>query len=67
MAGAIALTRILSGASSAAMDCVIVISAALVALYQVMPGRGRSAPTDAMLITEPPPAARITGNACTAM
>ena len=57
----------LSGASSAAIDCVTVITAALVALYQVMPGRGRIAATDAMLITAPPPRWRSTGSACTAM
>ena len=53
--GAIALTRILSGASSAAIDCVSVSIADLVALYHVMPGLGRSAPTEAMLMTLPPP------------
>ena len=66
-AGAIALTRILSGASSAAIVCVSDTTAAFVAWYQHMPGRGRIAVTEAMLMTTPPPRLRSTGSACNAM
>ena len=64
--------RVLPGIKSpldkgGAIDWVIVMTAALLALYQVMPGRGRMAATDAILITTPPPRLRSTGSACTAM
>ena len=65
--GQIALTRILSGASSTAIDLLIVITAPLEALYQVSPGRGLSPAVDAMLTMLPPPCLRNTGTAWTAL
>src|SRR5437667_7673434 len=55
------LTRMLSLASSAAIDLVSVIAAPLEPLYQVRPGRGRMPAVDAVVMIEPPPWARITG------
>ena len=65
--GQIALTRIRSGASSTAIDLLIVITAPLEPLYQVRPGRGRSPAVDAMLTKQPPPWRRNTGTACCAL
>src|SRR5450830_269293 len=55
------LTRILSGPSSAAIDLLVVITAPLLPLYQVRPGRGRMPAVDAMLMKAPPPALRKCG------
>ena len=65
--GQIALTRILSGASSTAIDLLMVITAPLEALYQVRPGRGRSPAVEAMLTMLPPPCRRNTGTAWIAL
>ena len=59
--GQSALTRMLSGPSSAAIDLVIVITAPLDALYQVRPGRGRRPAVEAVLTMQPPPCPRISG------
>ena len=61
--GQTALTRILSGASSTAIDLVMVITAPLEPLYQVRPGRGRRPAVEAMLTILPPPCWRNTGTA----
>ena len=61
--GLMAETRMRSGASSAAIDLVKTITAPLVPLYQVCPGRGRSAAVEAMLMMTPPPWAFSAGTA----
>ena len=63
-AGAIAFTRMRSGASSRPSSASARSPRPCVALYQRMPGRGRIAVTEAMLMTTPPPRLRSTGNAC---
>jgi hypothetical protein len=64
--GLMAQTRIRSGASSTAIDRVSAMAAPLEPLYQVSPGRGRTAAVDAMLMMTPPRARRNTGTACSA-
>ena len=59
--GQSALTRMLSGPSSAAIDLVMVMAAPFEALYQVRPGRGRRPAVDAVLMMQPPPCSRISG------
>src|SRR5262249_26014194 len=61
--GFTALTRILNGATSTASPRVRVSTAPLVALYAVIPGRGATAPIDAVLTITPPPRSFITGTA----
>jgi hypothetical protein len=61
------LTRILSGASSIAMDRDNRFTAPLVELYQVSPGRGRMPAVEPMLTMAPPPAARISGTTARVM
>src|SRR5918992_38972 len=53
--GLIAHTRILLGASSAAIDLVRVITAPFEPLYHVRPGRGRTPAVEAVLVMTPPP------------
>src|SRR6476660_7661576 len=59
--GLMQLTRILSGPSSTAIDLLVPITADLLPLYQVRPGRGRTPAVDAMLMKTPPPWRRNTG------
>ena len=53
--GLMALTRMFFGASSTAIDFVSVITAPLVPLYQVRPGRGRMPAVEAILMMVPAP------------
>ncbi len=66
--GQTAFTRILSGASSVAMHCVMMFTAPLLPLYQTSPGRGRM---PAVLLTftmlPPLPWRRNTGTAACAI
>ena len=64
--GQSALTRILSGASSTAIDLVSTRAAPLLPLYQVSPGRGRMAAVEAVLRITPPPRFLSTGTAWSA-
>src|SRR5262245_4994399 len=64
--GLMAHTRIFLGASSAAIDLVIVITAPLEELYQVRPGRGRTPAVDAVLMITPPPRFSICGTQASA-
>src|SRR5207248_8626545 len=52
--GLITLTRMLSRASSAAIDRDVTIAAPLLPLYQVSPGRGRTPAVDAIVMNAPP-------------
>src|SRR4029077_9998282 len=61
MTGAIAHTRIPSGASSAAIDFDSRFTAPLEALYQVSPGRGRIPAFEPMLMISPVFLARMSG------
>ncbi len=63
MTGQRAFTRIFQGASSRAREWVARLAAPFEALYQVRPGRGRSAAVELTLRITPPPASRITGAA----
>ena len=61
--GLITLTRMRSGASSAAIERLVTIAAPLLPLYQVSPGRGRTPAVEAMVMNAPPPWRRIAGTA----
>ena len=61
------LTRMLCGASSAAIDRDVVIAAPLLPLYQVRPGRGRTPAVDAMVMKTPLRFLRKCGTACLAV
>ena len=61
--GLITLTRILSGASSTAIERLVTIAAPLLPLYQVSPGRGRTPAVDAIVMNAPPPCLRMSGTA----
>ena len=61
------LTRMLSGASSAAIDREVTIAAPLLPLYQVRPGRGRTPAVDAMVMNTPSRRRRKCGTACLAI
>ena len=65
--GQMALTRILSGPSSAAIDLVIRFTAPFEALYQVRPGRGRMPAVDPTLMIEPFPRCLISGTTACAI
>ena len=65
--GLMTLTRMLSGASSAAIDREVTIAAPLLPLYQVSPGRGRTPAVDAIVMNTPPRCARMCGTACLAV
>src|SRR2546428_10328832 len=58
--GATQLTRILSGASSTAIERDSRFTAPLVALYQASPGRGRLPAVEPVLLIVPPPRRRLT-------
>src|SRR5439155_1297086 len=58
-----AFTRILNGATSTASPRVSVTTAPLVALWAVTPGRGATAPIEAVFTITPPPRSFITGTA----
>ena len=64
--GLMAHTRIFLGASSAAIDLVMVMTAPLDALYQVSPGRGLTPAVDAVLMMTPPPRFSIAGTQASA-
>ena len=51
--GLMTLTRMLSGASSAAIEREVTIAAPLLPLYQVSPGRGRTPAVEAMVMNTP--------------
>jgi len=51
--GLITLTRMLWGASSAAIDRDVTIAAPLLPLYQVSPGRGRTPAVEAIVTNTP--------------
>src|SRR2546428_12638176 len=53
--GLMTLTRILSGASSTAMERLVTIAAPLLPLYQVSPGRGRTPAVQALGLKAAPP------------
>ena len=65
--GQMALTRMLSGASSTAIDWDRMFTAPLVELYQLRPGRGRMPATEPILTIEPPPLRRMIGTTMLAM
>ena len=58
--GLITLTRMLSGASSTAIERDVVIAAPLLPLYQVSPGRGRTPAVEAMVMKHAVPLPRGT-------
>ena len=49
--GLMTLTRMLSGASSAAIERDVTMAAPLLPLYQVRPGRGRTPAVEAIVMT----------------
>ena len=65
--GLMTLTRMLSGASSAAIERDVTIAAPLLPLYQVSPGRGRTPAVDAIVMNTPSFFARKCGTACRAV
>ena len=65
--GLMTLTRMLSLASSAAIERDVTIAAPLLPLYQVRPGRGRTPAVDAMVMNTPLRFARMCGTACFAV
>ncbi len=65
--GQIALTRILSGPNSTAIDLDKMFTAAFEPLYQVKPGRGRMPATEPTFKITPPPFLRINGTTAWAM
>ena len=65
--GLMTLTRMLSGASSAAIERDVTIAAPLLPLYQVSPGRGRTPAVDAMVMNTPLLLLRKCGTACRAV
>src|SRR5262245_11441651 len=64
--GLMAHTRICLGASSAAIDLVMVMTAPFDELYQVRPGRGRTPAVDAVLMITPPPRCSLAGQPASA-
>ena len=60
-------TRMRSGASSTAIERLVMIAAPLLPLYQVSPGRGRTPAVEAMLTNTPPPFVRKYGTQCVAL
>ena len=62
--GLMTLTRMLCGASSAAIERDVVIAAPLLPLYQVRPGRGRTPAVDAIVMKAPLRFFRKCGTAC---
>jgi hypothetical protein len=65
--GLMTLTRMLSFASSAAIDRLVTIAAPLLPLYQVSPGRGRTPAVDAIVMNTPFLCARKCGTTCRAL
>ena len=65
--GLMTFTRMLSGASSAAMDRLVTMAAPLLPLYQVRPGRGRTPAVDAIVMNTPFFFERKYGTACRAV
>ena len=65
--GLITLTRMLSGASSAAIERDVTMAAPLLPLYQVRPGRGRTPAVDAIVTKTPFLFCRKCGTACFAV
>ena len=61
--GLMTLTRMLSRASSAAIERDVTIAAPLLPLYQVRPGRGRTPAVEAMVMNTPPRFSRKCGTA----
>ena len=65
--GQMALTRMLSGPSSAAIDLDSRFTAPLLALYQARPGRGLMPAVEPMLMIEPDLRLRISGTTACVM